>query len=354
MKFNALILFTIISLACTAKDHSKLKDYLLHHSYTIDLNSDSAFNMLPTLMKGKNVLVLGEGGSHKLPLYTTLKPALINQLAKQNLKYYIIEWSRATAMLINNYLQSKNKNCPDELEPLCGLCNKLKPIIERGHEFKVVGIDFEFCGDLHTEMQLLFGKTNLDVLPHSKELLRDLLSNRYKNVFRKKFKEFYLVEQAKFCQDSVAIRKELGEKYDELRYLLTNPNTTYPGIDRNGGLAENLQSELTPLDTSAAYLVDVGLAHSIPSESYSMMHKIYRNDTLRQRTIIMNLHCWNCTLNGENLDATVLNFLKGDVLDCFTSATNTTLTLFDLSELPDEYSYIKESGDLLLFAKDLH
>jgi len=351
-----LFCFFTIS-AAAAQDTLRLHEYLQRHRYTIDFTSDHAFSMLPQLMNGKNVLVLGEGGNHELSMYATLKPALVNQLAKQNLKYFLIESGRTTAFFMNNYLHDGYNDCPKYMERFCDLCNRMKPATQAGSTFKVVGIDFEFTWDFHESMQYLLGNVALDKCPHARALITELLDTGYMAFSYAdfyKFGKFYREKQEQLYADSSAIRTELGDKYADLLYFLSNPNVTRPNKDRNGALAQNLLAEIMPLDTSAVYFLSTGIAHSLPCESYSAIHKALKNEELRSRTIVMNVHCEQCAVQGKAMTGrSPMKFLnEEDIKACLSNAANAEIVLFDLSALPPEYDNIKKYGDLLLFARN--
>jgi len=172
----------------------------------------------------------------------------------------------------------------------------------------------------------------------------------------KDFMKFYRKKRKEFYENKIAIKQELGDKSNELEYLVTNHNTTRPNLDRNPAMTRNLLHEITPLDTSAVYFLTIGMAHSLPCEHYSLVHKLSRTEQLKNRILVMNLHCDNCSVNGEKLEVkSPMRFLNHqDILNCFRSAANSELVLFDLSQLPPEFSNIKKYGDLLLFAKNQH
>ena len=86
--YTLAFLFPIILVQ--AQDTALLGNYLLAHRYSVDINSEHAFAMLPGMMVGKNLFILGEGGHHDLELYDNLKPAILSQLAQHNLKYFLV------------------------------------------------------------------------------------------------------------------------------------------------------------------------------------------------------------------------------------------------------------------------
>ena len=352
--FSIVLIF--ISFISHAQDTTRLREYLLRHRYAIDLNSGHSFDMLPGLMKGKNLFVLGEGGSHELELYNTLKPAILDQLVNQNLKYFFIELGRSTALLLDEYLHNATPGCESAFTNGCEIMEHERTTFKKGNNFKVVGIDFETRIDFYTEMKRLFGHMDLEKLPASKALLTNLLDSTCLKMTHKDFMKFYREKRKEFYENKIAIKQELGDKYNELEYVVTNHNTTRPNLDRNPAMTRNLLHEISPVDTSAVYFLSIGMAHSLACEHYSVVYKLCKNEQLENKILVMNLHCDNCSVNGRKLeDKTPMRFLNHeDILNCFRSAANSELVLFDLSQLPPEFSYIKKYGDLLLFAKNQH
>ena len=353
------LLFALLFLSavmCSAQDTTRLRAYLLQHSYVVDLNSGHSFDMLPALMKGRNLLVLGEGGSHGLELYTPLKSAILDQLATQNLKYFFIELGRSTASLLNAYLHNTAPDCGSAFTNYCTIMDRGKATLKRGYDFKLVGIDFEVRIDFYTAMHRLFEYTDLDKLPVTKNFVANLLDSTCLKVTHKEFMKFYRKKRKEFYTDQGAIKNELGDKYKTLEYLVTNHNTTRPNLDRNPAMTRNLLKEITPLDTSAVYFLTIGMAHSLPCEHYSVAHKLCKSEQLKNKVIVMNLQCENCTLKGEKLERkTFMKFMNHeDIKACFSNSAKGDFTLFDLSQLPPEYENIKKYGDLLLFAKNQH
>ncbi len=353
-KYIAILLVSITSI-CRAQD-SVLSAYLVQHRYTIDLNDPKAFHMLPDLMKGKNLFVLGEGGSHGLQLYNSLKPAIINQLTTQHLKTFFIELGRSTAFVLDKYLHNGSAACNCAFPKYCTIMDREKAVWKPEHDFKVVGIDFEVRMDLNTALNDLFKVADFNKIPTTKAFLSDLLDSTILKITHKEFMKFYRKKRKELYRNETAIRQETGDKFPVLKYLVTNPNTALPNHDRNPSMARNLLHEITPLDTIGVYFLTIGMAHSLPCDHYSVVHKLCKSAVLQNRVLVMNLHCENCSLNGTPLTGkTMLRFMNDeDIEACFSKAAIGSYTLFDLSQLPDEYSNIKKYGDLLLLAKGQH
>src|ERR1700733_9833363 len=138
-----IILFPVIVFHCYAQDTVALHKYLLHHRYRVNIDSGTGLNVLPDMMQDKKLFVLGEGGSHELRLYETLKPAILQQLAKLDLRYFFNESGRASAYIKNAYLHGDFKERPKGFESLFAMLDKEKNVLALHPDFMVIGIDFE-------------------------------------------------------------------------------------------------------------------------------------------------------------------------------------------------------------------
>jgi len=357
MKSIFILLTILLSTRCFSQDTLTLRQYLFQHRYVINLKDEHSFNMLPGLMKDKNLFVMGEGGSHDLPLNAQLKYLLINQLATQNLKYYFIEFGRSIAYYYNHYLVNDYKGMLTGNENYWAGCDvyfsffdKIKKQTGNNPHFKIIGIDFERKRALYSDINYLFNEPDYSKMPVSKTILERLKDTSYFKLSFRKFGRFYKKLGKDFLKDSLEIKTETGDRYNDLKYLLTNKNRKSPNIDRNCPMARNLVTEITPMDTSGLYFLSIGIAHSIPCNHHSAVHIMGRNKPLKNKILVMNVFCENFT--PKNRKPFGLKYLRNDLLKCFSNAANGDLVLFDLSQLPPEYAFIKNHGELLLFAKN--
>ena len=174
--------------------------------------------------------------------------------------------------------------------------------MKKGHDFNVIGIDFEVRIDFHTAMNDLCGHADPDALPALSAFQSNYMDSACLKMTHKEFMKRYKEKRKEFYTETDEMKDELGSKYNTFEYLVTNHNTTRPNLDRNPAMTRNLLKEITPLDTSAVYFLTIGMAHSLPGEHYSVAHKLCKNPALNNRVLVMNLHCENCTLNGKKID----------------------------------------------------
>lgn len=358
-----ILFFFCLSKFGLAQDLSRLSAYLDSNKVSIDMRDVNEPNdLLKAAMNGKNLLVFGEGGSHQLDLNDQIRVYLVSQLVKTNLKYFFIEGGRSNAYLLNKYL----KNDYDNVDSLHSTdssyrrqMKKIRALYQSGFHFEYRGIDMEWYRSLYNAVKMLtsnYNFTKIQNIPLFHSILIDTSylhynSNNFKN--QKEYLKHYKVLKKLFIKDSSIIHKVLtNEDYREVKYFLTNGQMKPPLGNRNIGMAKNLLDEINPIDTSATYLLDVGMAHSLPNRSGSVVGIAIKDDQLKNRTVVMNVYCDECTVNGKAIESNYLNFLKNnEMLNIFRKAATKDLTLFDLSKLPSEFNYIKEYGGLLLFAK---
>lgn len=364
MRIGTFIFFFLwLSKFGLAQDLFRLSAYLDSNKVSIDMrNVNESNDFLKAAMVGKNLLVFGEGGSHQLDLNDQIRVYLVSQLVKTNLKYFFIEGARSSAYLLNKYL----KNDYDNADSLYSTdfsyrmqMKKIRALYQSGFHFEYRGIDMEWSRRLYNAVKMItanYNFTDIQKIPLFHSILVDTAYLHYDpDVFKnqKEFLKYYKVLKKLFTKDSSDIQIILTkEDYREVKYFLTNEQMKPPLGNRNIGMAKNLLDEIKPIDTSATYLLDVGMAHSLPNRGGSVAGIAIKDDQLKNRTVVMNVYCEECTVNEKEIEGTNLNFLRNkEVLNIFRKAATKNLTLFDLSKLPADFNYIKEYGSLLLFAK---
>lgn len=349
MKTGLLLLIVItLSSVCSAQNESDLTAYLQKHRYPITLSDPNTFAMLPALMGNHNVLIHGENASHTLRLYDTLQVALRRQLIQQHLKVALIEYSRSMAYLFTQYLAG-DVAVAAQFQP-AGLI-PYKPF-KGNATFRVAGIDFEQSAPFYLAVKSALQGIDRSRLSETKAFIGMITDSNYANYSEKDFNAFYKRVSASFTAQDAALRKELGERYEPLKYLCTNPNVTKRYDNRNPALARNFMQEITPFDSTAAYYCEIGIAHSTPNDKGSMAALLCKEATLKERIIVMSTYCDNCSNGSGILSNMNLGFMKGERLRSFRDAAISSITLYDLSELTGDYEYMKESSSLLLFVRN--
>ena len=359
-KWVIILLFSKIGYA---QDISQLKTYLANHRVPIIISESQKPNELfKSIMLGKNLFVFGEGGSHGLELNNQLRVYLLNQFSFLNLKYFFIEYGRSIAYLNNQYLQNITDNADSIFKTDSSYkmqMRKIRALYQSGAHFEYKGIDMEQYQPFYFTIKGLEGIDNPSVQSTRfiDAVLRDTSYLHYndKNYFtnQKHFLPYYKSFKKKFINDSATLKDNLPtSSFQVLRYFLSNPQTKPPTGNRNKGMAKNLLSEITPIDSNATYILGIGLAHSLLNRDQSVVGILSKSEFLAKKIVIMNVYCDHCTVNGEEINDHSLKFMEKEVLEAFRSSAKTELTIFDLSKVPAQLAYLKKYGDLILFGKN--
>jgi len=322
---------------CIAQNLSGLKDYLTNNSHPVTLNDfaeESGF--FKSVMRGKTLFVFGEGGSHSLELNNEMRVYLLQEFSGMNLKYFFIEYGRTTAF---NYNQDSRS---------------------MGVNFEYKGIDMESFRSFYIAVRRITTEVSPDGIDSIK-LLHDILidtsylhydnADRFRN--QAQFLKLYAALVRLFLHDSSALKACLSpEHYRALGYFLSNPQTAPPEGNRNPGMAQNLLAEIVPVDTTATYLLDIGSAHSLLNRKQGVIGILNNTGVLSNKMMIMNVYCDNCSSHGELLKGSLMKFMKGSVLEAFRNSAKGDLTIFNLANVPAGLGYLREYGDLILFARN--
>ena len=362
--YSFFILGLFLVKFCVAQNGFDLKGYLANNSYPVDLNDplrDSAF--FKSLMQNKLLFVYGEGGSHRLDLHNQMRVYLLRMFSGMNLKYFFVEYGRTIAFNQNQFLQGPD-DAADSIYKLDtafrNQMRQIKRIYNSGGHFEYRGIDMEWSKSLYKAVINITTGVNPSSIGSIK-LLHDILidtsyfhydnTSNFKN--QAQFLKLYIRLETLFLHDSGALKACLSPgHYKELGYFLSNPQTAPPEGNRNPGMAQNLLAEITPVDTTATYLLDIGEAHSQLSRKQAVVGILNNTDLLSNKLVILNVYCDNCSSNGQVLEDKMIEYMKGDVLEVFRNCAVGDLTIFNLTNAPAGLSYLKKYGDLILFARN--
>jgi hypothetical protein len=234
----------------------------------------------------------------------------------------------------------------------------VRNLYQDGCIFEYKGIDMERSRSLYYLLNNMDIKDDhKDIIPLLHSILKDTSYLHYKEkdfyAHQKNFLKYYKTWQKTFYDDSLSIKNILPEiQYKKVRYLLTNKELEHPLANRNPGMAENLLNEMSYSKPNSISLLSVGSAHSCLSSNRTLVGILNNSEILKDRITVMNVICYECTSNGEKINDTSVTFLKNDkILSVFKNVAKNDITLFNLSNLPIEFSYMKNCGDLILFTK---
>lgn len=359
-----LSVYIFFATFCIAQNGSDLKNYLTSNSHPVTLNDfaqESGF--FKSVMRGKTLFVFGEGGSHSLELNNQMRVYLLREFSGMNLKYFFIESGRTNAFGHNQYLQSPDEAADSIYRTDTAFrdqMRQIKKIYHSGVHFEYRGIDMEWSKSFYRAVKRItseVGQVGIDSITLLHEILIDTSYFHYDNTSnfgnQVQFLKLYKTLERLFLYDSSVLRACLSpEQYKELRYFLSNPQTAPPEGNRNPGMAQNLLAEIAPVDTTATYLLDIGSAHSLLNRKQGVIGILNNTTVLSNKMMIMNVYCDNCSSQGEVLKGSLMKFMKGSVLEAFRDCAKGDLTIFNLANAPAALSYLREYGDLILFAKN--
>jgi hypothetical protein len=356
--FPGFILLFFFHKNTSAQNLEELKLYLDSNHTTINWDQpNSTFN---SVMKNKSLFVLGEC-NHNLNLNNELRIYLVNQFSR-HLKYFFIENSRSWAFIYNNYLQGSITYVDSILKNKPAYAIKMKKVRETyqsGCRFQYRGIDMEWARGIYYAVKSVTGNLNYSIIRSIPFLHSILIDTNYLHYNdnddfneQKQFLKYYKKLQSLFLKDSGSLQNNLTHTdFQQLKYFFSNPQTAPPTGNRNPGMAKNLLNEINPIDSSATYLADLGMAHTLLNFNRGVVGTLNRSELLADKIVVMNTYCDECIVNGKKVDNSALKFMKGEVLETFRSVAQSDLTIFDLSKAPPQFAYLKKYGDLILFAK---
>ncbi len=370
MKCYLILLFNLIFLINTfgqvdnkSENNKNLETYLCEHRTYLTLNTDStlslsydASSLISSKMKNKNLFVIGEN-NHNYFLTNKLRILFIKKFSKHGLKDVFIEYGRSTAAVNNAYIKSNyNLSYPPYLYKVGQNLNyaremeQTKEIYNKSADFNFVGIDFERTFFYFRAIDCILNYFNtkekeaiLQVAPY----LHDTSILHYTN---RQSKHYFKKIQNDFIKDSATFKSLFKTQYNNYKYLVTNKDICLPsqGRKRDKLMAENLLKETQELPNNKnIYLLSCGYFHSNVNKKNSLLGRLSESSTFKNKILILNLYCNNCNIDIQGIS--IDGFMKKDILKTFQHAANNKFVLFDLSELPIEYEYIKKQGDLLLF-----
>ena len=362
--YRLLIVSAFFAKICLAQNGTDIHDYLANNSHRValdDLSREAPF--FKSVMQNKILFVFGEGGSHDLELNNQMRVYLLQVFSGMNLKYFFIEGGRTTAFNHNRYLQSPDEGADSVYKIDTAFRNQMrqiKRIYNSGLHFEYKGIDMESFRSFYVAVKRLTTEVSPPGID-SIQLLHDILidtsylhvddANRFEN--QAQFLRSYIRLERLFLHDSSVLQACLSpDHYKALRYFLSNPQTAPPAGNRNPGMAQNLLAEITPIDATATYLLDIGSAHSLLNRRQGVIGILNTTGILSNKMMIMNVYCDNCSSHGKVLEGSLIKFMKGSVLEAFRDCAKGDLTIFNLANVPAALRYLREYGDLILFARD--
>lgn len=352
-------------------DTTMLIKYLNEHATVFDL-SDKPDAVINRLMKDKKLFIYGQGASHALVCNLTIPDKVVKSLSQikdRKLKYYFIEWGRSMAYLQNLVLKGDNISAfkifqhNGHEEPFwdvyLGEVDTMRNFFGSTPSFEYIGIDFERARSFHIAVDhILTGiQVNNTLLKKCTDTAHyfHLASEMYKQ--EKEFVKYYKQLRKEFYNDSSHVKNAIGnnDRFEALRNIMTNENVKSRYQERNTPMTKNIITTFKNTNAGDMSFLCIGMAHSLLKYNFSVASRLNKNPGLKDNIIVMNLYCQDCRIHGEPLSNYDLDHcMKHDEIRFFqmAAAGKGEMVLFDLTHLPKEFEYLKDCGDLMLFAKN--
>lgn len=369
-----LPLLLLMTVLCHAQTDPVLDAYLATHRYPIKVEADSstsfADNTLPELidrkMQDKKLFVYGDGFSHMLNLNSYLSRMFVRHLLTHGLKYHFGESARSWAVRDAIYYRTPDAAFEVFYPGYPAFSREYyrrEKALHAQYHYEYVGIDFERARSFARTMSLLLAdvdKNNLPALYQLAPYLRDTAS--FTTLSPKEFVKFYKQQQENFYRDSNNYKTLMGAAYADFRYLIGDTKPSTYQDNRNKNMAYHILERIGEPLASDIYYLNLGIAHTRRGKkdgtSKSTVTFLEDSPQLAGKILITQLYCENCVAEASQWgtgDNWALDFMKGQILASFSKAADSDIVLFDLSELPKGYEYIRNDYcDFLVFAKGQH
>lgn len=368
MRYLILVLLICAQPAFSQTDPI-LDAYLATHRYTIKqlpdsstcFPNDSIPRLLNKQMELKRLFVYGDGFSHMLHLNAYLAHMFAEYLATRGLKFYFHEaarsWNIEDDLFYGSYLPSAKDFFKDASQFSLRYYEAERKLFRQGH-FTYRGIDFERPSGFHKTLELLLDSVDNSKRQDLYKLAPYFRDTSYLKLNRNKFVQFYEEQRDIFLRDSNLYKPLLGNAYTNFRYLLNDPKPSTYFDNRNKNMAEHLLMDVGTPAPGEIYFLNLGTAHTRRKKDGLAKTTVYLlNETsiFKDRILITHLYCEDCKAEANSYgtgDNSWISYMKDDVLRSFQQAAQGTITLFDLTEIPEKYHFIRDDyNDFLVFAR---
>jgi hypothetical protein len=343
-----LLFFTLTSFA-----QSGITQYLKthHYSFTPDKGFDqTTTDTLKKKLSGYKIVLQGEGGSHFLNIYNRLPLIWVAFLNKYfGMTHIFREMSPSGAFCINNYLLTNDLSNliwkdSSSLEHLI-----LNSTLPDEKKLKFFGIDFNRPASYFKALKKIMPdkqspeniKNSIGLIKSANDSLKDC---SYIIDFNANLKKDLTTNK----QDYMAY---LGPNYKDFERIVMNKGTCKDALkDRNYNIADNfLFFDMESNDSM--YFGELGMAHTI------LKNKVFANiinnsPKFKDKVCVINLYCYNCTTNTEQVSNWPLKKIDKDILAYFLPFCDSDFTLFDLSDNIELTKKYRDYGQFLIIAKN--
>jgi hypothetical protein len=361
-----IFLFFITFLTLTAYGQEDLGRYLRTHHYSFSPDSGFDARTQDTLrqrLKGYQLVLQAEGGSHYLTMYTKLPLLWIRFLRAQfGLRHFFREMGYTQGVLMNRFLDTgdttfllaKGKSSWTDLYAY----NRGLDSSGRVHVF---GIDFERPLTYIRGLRLILPDTALfgdgaspkeggERVRAAIGLIRDandtLADCDYILDINRRLRKGLL-------QDSASFRRYLGGAYREFARIVWNGKDCGDTLrNRNDNMAANFLAVAGEYGESM-YFGELGEAHTVLNNR-DVGSLIDRSPGFYGKVATVNLYCYQCSTPREAISNWPLRGIEKDILADFLPWCTGDFTLFDLNGSSPLIAKYKAYGPFLIIARNQH
>ncbi len=352
MKFIYAIFFILF--CTTASAQQELNNYLRTHSYSFSLDKgfDQAItDTLKLKLKNYKLILQAEGGSHDLAIYEKLPVMWVNFLHTNfGLKHLFLEFSHASAVCVNKFLASGDSTfLYSSNKEYWQQYRNLNTNSEPNNQVHFFGIDFNKPSSYLKALRLLLPlsqppeniKNDILLISNSDNSVIDCDNLLNINASLKKGISNYKSEYEKY----------LGTNYNDFGRIIESQGTCKDAFkNRNNNIAENFLSFDYDYN-DPIYYGELGMAHTILKNKVAASI-INNSPKFKDKVCVINLYCYNCTTEKEEVSNWPLKKIEEDIQKYFLQFCTSDFTLFDLSENNELINKYKEYGQFLIIAKD--
>ena len=324
-----------------------------HYYFSIDKGFDQETkDSLKRKLSAYKLILQAEGGSHDLTIYKKLPIVWVTFLQRYfGLKQVFLEFEHSSAVCANNYLSSNdtaylyNSSSADYWRQYYSLNSTLP----EGNKVKFFGVDFNRPTSYYKALKKLVSNSPPpENIRNSIELINavndSLVACDQIIAFNTHLKKDLAINKQ-------AYMAFLGPDYLDFQRIVLSKGTCNDAYkNRSYNIADNFLSFDAETNDSI-YYGELGMAHTILSNKVAAAI-INNSPKFKGKVCIINLYCYNCSTNKEQVSNWPLKKIEKDILAYFLPFCNADFTLFDLTGNPELTKKYSNYGQFLIIAKN--
>jgi len=324
-----------------------------HFSFTLDKGFDQpTTDTLKRKLSSYKLILQAEGGSHYLNIYKKIPLVWITFLNQYfDLTHVFLEFGHSSAVCANNYLltgDTSNLYNSSSIEYWKQYL-KLNSTLPDERKVKFFGIDFNLPTNYFKALKKIIPnkqspeniRGSIGLIKSANDSLRDC-----SNII-----DFNANLKKDLTTNNPDYVSYLGKSYKDFERIVMSKGTCNDVYkNRNYNIADNFLS-FDAESNDSIYYGELGMAHTILKNKVAATI-INNSSKFKDKVCVINLYCYNCTTNKEQVSNWPLKKIEKDILEFFLPYCSSDFTLFDLSdniELTKKYS---DYGQYLIIAKN--